>query len=127
MRRIVVIGNAGTGKSTLSRRIGALLGIEVFHLDTILWKPGWQRASDDEFIARQSEILRRPAWVIDGLAVWDSIRPRLEAADTIIFPDYPLWISYLWAYKRQAQYAFRPGRTCRRTAPCCPRPCGSPG
>jgi adenylate kinase family enzyme len=108
MQRIVVIGNAGTGKSTLSRRLGALLGIEVCHLDSILWKPGWQRTSDAEFIERQAEILRRERWIIDGLGVWDAIRPRLDAADTIIFPDYPLWISYLWAYKRQAQYAFRP-------------------
>jgi adenylate kinase family enzyme len=40
-KRIAVIGSPGAGKSTLARELGAALGLPVYHLDRLLWRPHW--------------------------------------------------------------------------------------
>ncbi len=39
MKKIMLIGSGGAGKSTLARKLGVKLGIDVYHLDTLFWKP----------------------------------------------------------------------------------------
>ena len=41
MKRVLVIGSGGAGKSTLARRLGERLGLEVVHLDALYWQAGW--------------------------------------------------------------------------------------
>lgn len=48
-RRIVVVGVSGNGKTTLSRRLGARLGVPVTELDALNHQPGWTEASDEAF------------------------------------------------------------------------------
>jgi adenylate kinase family enzyme len=108
MKRIVVIGNTGNGKSTLSRILGEKLELPVYHLDKLIWQPGWQPTPAYQFAQQHRAIVAQDAWIIDGLATWDSVLERIAAADTIVFPDYPLWQTYFWACKRQVEYAFRP-------------------
>ncbi|RSM67314.1 DNA topology modulation protein FlaR [Amycolatopsis sp. WAC 01376] len=88
MRRIMVVGCSGAGKSTFSRRLGAALGLPVTHLDRLFWRPGWARAPEDEFHAAQQEIVESDAWVIDG-NYGASMHLRLPRADTIFFLDFP--------------------------------------
>jgi ABC-type branched-subunit amino acid transport system ATPase component len=40
--RIVVVGTSGAGKTTLARRIAALLELPHIELDAINWQPGWR-------------------------------------------------------------------------------------
>ena len=35
MKKIILIGSGGAGKSTLARQLGAALQIEVIHLDAL--------------------------------------------------------------------------------------------
>lgn len=121
MTRVMVIGNAGNGKTTLCRKLGARLGIEVFHIDAIQWQPGWRSTPLPEFARAHDEILRGERWIIDGFGPGDSIQKRAALADTIVFSDYPLWLSYLWAYKRQLQYAFRPRPDLPENCPMLPK------
>ncbi len=46
MRRVLIIGSGGAGKSRLSVRLGEALGIPVLHLDALFWKPGWVMTPD---------------------------------------------------------------------------------
>jgi adenylate kinase family enzyme len=108
MKRVAVIGNAGAGKSTLAKKLGRVLGIEVTHLDLLLWRPGWHTAPPAEFRAAYQAVLDREEWIIDGFVSLPSIEERLEQADTIVFPDYPLWRLFIWAGKRQVASLFRP-------------------
>ena len=108
MRRVAVIGNAGAGKTTLAKRLAQPLDLEVTHLDLMIWRPGWQRTPHEEFLEAHAHILKRPTWLIEGLGSWDSIPTRLEAADTIIYPDYALPRLYWWAAKRQVASIFSP-------------------
>lgn len=88
MRRIMVVGCSGAGKSTFSRRLGAALGLPVTHLDRLFWRPGWTLAPEDEFHAAQQEIVESDAWVIDG-NYGASMHLRLPRADTVVFLDFP--------------------------------------
>jgi adenylate kinase family enzyme len=101
MTRIAVIGNAGGGKSILSRRLSTALDIPLFPIDCIQWKPGWTPATYDDIKHQHDQILARQRWIIDGWGLWDLIEARFAAADTIIFVDHPLVVHYWWAVKRQ--------------------------
>ena len=41
VKKIMIIGSGGAGKSTLSRQLQAILDIEVIHLDALYWHSGW--------------------------------------------------------------------------------------
>lgn len=86
MKRIVVTGPTGAGKSRLARELGRRLGIEVLHLDTLFWKPGWVPTPRDEWESLQRRELAADSWIAD--AQYDDILPEwLEAADTVLFVD----------------------------------------
>ena len=108
MRRVAVIGNAGGGKSTLCGLLSRVTNLPLFPIDKIQWKPGWVPASSEEITSAHEAILAQDEWIIDGWGGWADIETRLEAADTIILVDHPLWIHYWWAIKRQFMCIFRP-------------------
>jgi adenylate kinase family enzyme len=86
VKRIVVTGPAGAGKSELARQIGAQLGIRVVHLDTLFWKPGWVATPATEWEALQRRELAAEPWIVDSQAD-DMLPDWLLAADTIVFLD----------------------------------------
>ena len=99
MRRIMVMGPPGAGKSTLSRQLGTRFGLPVFHLDQVWWRPGWVEAPPEEFRADVERIAALPEWVIDGNFTI-TIECRLCAADTLIYLDCPSWLSLLRVIRR---------------------------
>jgi adenylate kinase family enzyme len=115
MTRVAIIGNAGGGKSTLSRKLAQARGLPVHPIDHLQWRPGWVPVPPDEFVRQHDALLAQERWIIDGWGPWDAVRARFEQADTTVVVDLPLWIHYWWAIKRQAMYLFHP------------RPDGPPG
>jgi adenylate kinase family enzyme len=84
------VGNAGSGKSTLGRRIADRLGIPFEELDGHFHQPGWTPRSPDEFLEVVDEITGADAWVVDGnyrAVVLDG--PVWERADTVVWLDLP--------------------------------------
>lgn len=110
MRRIAIIGNAGGGKSTLARRLGAALAIPVHEIDLLQWKPGWVPDSPEAIDQTHNQWLAAPAWIIDGWGSWEAIAARFELPDTIIVIDLPLALHYSWVIKMiwQIHYTKRP-------------------
>ncbi len=101
MRRVMIIGAVGTGKSTLGIDLGRLLGLPVIHLDLIVWQPGCRVIPDDEFMGIHRTIIADESWVIEGVGPWRSWQERAAAADTIVLPDYSMWQAWRWVLKRQ--------------------------
>ncbi|WP_421384062.1 topology modulation protein [Bacillus salacetis] len=100
MERIMVVGiSAGVGKSTFARRLGEILGIEVTHLDSLYWKPGWVEATFEEFSAPQKEIVQKPQWIMEG-NYSSTFDLRFEFADTIIYLELPLYVCLYRVLKR---------------------------
>jgi adenylate kinase family enzyme len=86
MKKILVIGPGGAGKSTLANQLGRLLEIEVLHLDQIYWHPGWVEMPKAEWLRTIEGLLRRDAWIMDG-NYSGSLEIRFAACDTVIFMD----------------------------------------
>src|SRR5829696_6662179 len=100
MRKVLVIGSGGAGKSTVARRLGARLQIDVIHLDSLYWQPGWVETSKDEWKTIVAEILKRDSWILDG-NYSGTLAMRYEACDTVIFLDMPP-IVCLWRVIKRA-------------------------
>jgi len=106
MHRVLVIGAGGSGKTTLARRIAEATGLPLVHLDSLYWRPGWEPTPREEWNARVAEVARRPEWVMDG-NYGGTLDVRIEAADTIVFLDWPR-PSCLWrVIKRRLEFAGR--------------------
>ena len=88
MRRVLVIGSPGAGKSTLATRLAAALELPVHYLDLHHWKPGWQYRETAEARERVRAIVETPVWVMDGNFA-ESFDLRMPRADTLVWLDYP--------------------------------------
>jgi adenylate kinase family enzyme len=95
-RRIVVYGVTGSGKTTVSRRLGALLDLPVIELDALFWRPRWEETPREEFRAKVVDALERSVdgWVVDGnySSVRDAVLPR---AATVVWLRLP-WRVTFW-------------------------------
>jgi adenylate kinase family enzyme len=103
--RIVVIGNAAGGKSTLARHLARRGALPLFEVDRLLWLPGWQLAPEADYARGHAEIVAQDRWVIDGLGRQDSIAERLARSTEVILIDMPLWMHFWLAAERQIAWA----------------------
>jgi adenylate kinase family enzyme len=103
MKRILVIGSSGSGKSTFARRLGELLNLEVIHLDSLFWHSGWIETPKYEWRTKVEKSLQGDSWIIDGnySATMDL---RLPICDTVIFLEIPRIICVYRILKRVVTY-----------------------
>ena len=87
MKKIIILGAAGSGKSTFARALQKKTGLPLFHLDNVWWKADRTHISREEFDRRLQEILQGETWIVDG-DYSRTYAPRFAACDTIIFLDY---------------------------------------
>ncbi len=99
--RCSIIGNAGGGKSILSRALASKADIPLHEMDRYLWKENWQSVSDEAFITQHDELIKNEQWIIDGFGIPDSIQPRFDRATHIVFVDLPVWLHFAIAAERQ--------------------------
>jgi adenylate kinase family enzyme len=93
-KRILVLGCCGSGKSSFARRLGALTGIPVVHLDRLFWKPGWVESTREEFRLVLEDALLKDAWIMDG-NYGNTLPLRLERCEQVMFFDLPRLVC-LW-------------------------------
>ncbi len=86
MKKVIVIGCAGSGKSYFSRRLSEKTVLPLYHLDMIWWREDGTNIERDEFDARLSEILAQDAWIIDGNYT-RTMERRMAECDTVFFFD----------------------------------------
>lgn len=88
MKKIIVIGCSGSGKTTFAERLRDKIGLPLFYLDAIWHKPDRTHISREDFDARLGEILALDRWIIDGNCS-RTLERRIEACDTVIWFDLP--------------------------------------
>ncbi|MEW9502319.1 DNA topology modulation protein [Jeotgalibacillus marinus] len=103
MKKVMIIGSPGAGKSTLANQLESKLLLPVIHLDAIFWKPGWKATPKLEFRQQLSNIMKEDAWIIDG-TFGSTIDQRLKVADTVIFLQYSRYLCVSRALKRRMMY-----------------------
>src|SRR5258708_7719130 len=106
MDRVVIIGCSAGGKSTLAPELSPILGIDVIHLDKVLWKPGCRLSEPEEEPKAVRELLDQPRWIMDGNYT-ASLPMRLAQADTVVFIDLSRFRCLLRAIKRLFQFGGR--------------------
>jgi adenylate kinase family enzyme len=116
MRRVLVIGSGGAGKSTVAARIAGRLALPLIHLDALYWRAGWRPTEKGEWERVVRELVAAPAWVMDG-NYGGTLDLRLARCDTVVFLDLPRALC-LWRVLRR-RLAHR-GRSRPDVAPGCP-------
>ena len=86
MRRIMVIGGSGSGKSTVGLALGRALGLPVVHLDRIYWGPQWGKLPDADRQAAVARVLALPGYVLEGGSP-ATYAARLADCDTLVWLD----------------------------------------
>ena len=99
INKILVIGSAGSGKTTFSRLLSKKLNLPLIHLDKEYWKAGWVKPEHNEWVEKVSAILVNDKWIIDG-NYGSTLEMRVEKADMIIFLDFKRLVCVSGVLKR---------------------------
>ncbi len=99
MRRVLIIGCGGAGKSHFAVELGRAIDLPVIHLDCLYWKPGWQETPKDQWTKVVERAAAADAWIMDG-NFKGTLAHRLTRADTVIFLDLPRTVCLLRVAKR---------------------------
>jgi adenylate kinase family enzyme len=103
MNRIMIIGSAGSGKSTLSQGLGKIFDLPVIHLDRHYWKPNWVATPNAEWDKVVENFTMREQWIIDG-NYSRTMDIRIRRAELIIYLDMPMWLCIYRVIKRRIMY-----------------------
>ena len=103
MQKIMVIGCCGAGKSTFSKKLSEINGLEIIHLDQYYWQPNWEATNSVEWKNIIAQLSAKSSWIMDG-NYGGTMDTRIKQVDTIIFLNYStakcLWriTKRIWKY-----------------------------
>lgn len=86
MKKVIVIGCPGSGKTTFAEKLNKCTGLPLYYLDAIWHKPDQTHIPREKFDQRISEIFATPEWIIDG-NYNRTIEARLKECDTVFLFD----------------------------------------
>ena len=95
MRRIIIVGCQGSGKTRLALKLGRKLCMPVVHLDVLYWRPGWKASDKASFRVRVADAIAGEGWVVDGSFSGLAFDLTVARADTLIVIERPRWLC-LW-------------------------------
>ncbi|MBE6679655.1 MAG: adenylate kinase [Ruminococcaceae bacterium] len=87
MKKVVIIGCPGSGKSTFARALHSKTNIPLFHLDILYWNPDKTTVEKSIFLQRLKNVLDKDEWIIDGNYA-STMESRIEHCDTVFFLDF---------------------------------------
>lgn len=108
MKKVAVFGNAGGGKSTLSKRLSQITGLPLHVLDKIQYQSGGKPVPNEDYKRAHQQILVTDRWIIDGFGCMETLWLRLNEADSLVFVDLPLYVHFWWVTKRLIGGYFKP-------------------
>lgn len=91
VKRVLIVGCPGAGKSTVAKQLAEITGLPLIHLDQHYWLPSWKRPSSAAWRQKIEELASEPAWIMDG-NYSGTLEQRLAFADTLVHLDYPTWL-----------------------------------
>ena len=98
-KKIVVIGNNGSGKSYLSNALAELSGLPLVHLDLLYWRPNWVAPTKEEWVAMQRELIVKEKWIMDGNHT-STMELRYCAAGVVIFLNINRFLCLISVFHR---------------------------
>ena len=88
MKKVIIIGCPGSGKSTFAKKLQPLCGLPLYHLDLLYWNADRTHLPKEEFRAKLQDLLQEEAWIIDG-NYKSTMELRMQFCDTVFYLDYP--------------------------------------
>jgi len=96
----MIIGSAGSGKSTAARMLGQHYDLPVYHIDReVFWLPGWVERDKDDQVRQVARIVAQQDWVFEGNNS-RTFHLRAARAEMLIWLDIPVWLRVLRAIRR---------------------------
>ena len=89
MKKVIVIGCPGSGKSTFSKALHNITGLPLHHLDMMNWNTDGTTVPKHIFTEHLHQVLNKESWIIDG-NYGSTMELRMQFCDTVFFLDYPL-------------------------------------
>jgi len=89
MKKVIVIGCPGGGKSTFARQLHTMTKLPLYHLDMLYWNKDRTTVQREVFVERLGRAIAQDEWIIDG-NYSSTMEMRMEACDTVFFLDYPI-------------------------------------
>ena len=102
MKKVIIIGCPGSGKSTFARKLQSVTGLPLHHLDLIYWKSDRTIVPREEFLEKLHQIMAQEQWIIDGNYA-STMEMRMQVCDTVIFLDYPPELCLAGAQERKGK------------------------
>ena len=106
MRRVLVIGSGGSGKTTFSLQLSRATRLPVVHLDRHYWSAGWVPTPAAEWNEVVRGLCDAETWIMDG-NYGGTLDIRLDAADTIVFLDTPRLVCLARILRRRLAFRGR--------------------
>lgn len=103
MKRILIIGSNGAGKSTFSYQLAEHTHLPLIHIDRLYWRNNWEVTPKQEFEELVCAQAQKPAWIIEGNNI-GSLEQRLKYADTVFWFEFPPVLCLWNVLKRQLRY-----------------------
>ncbi len=89
LKRIVVVGVSGAGKTALARLLARRLDLSHIELNALFWEANWTQVTSEVFRERVAQALCADRWVVDGN--YNQVRDLTwSQADTVVWLDYGL-------------------------------------
>lgn len=89
MKRAIIIGCPGSGKSTFARALHQKIGVPLYHLDLMYWNADKTIVPKSLFLSRLAEVMGKDEWIIDGNYA-STMEMRISECDTVFFLDLPV-------------------------------------
>jgi len=103
MKRVMIIGSCGAGKSILAQKLQKKINLPLYHLDQLYWKENWTETPKEEWQLIAKKLVDKEEWIIDG-NYGSTMDLRLNRADTIIYLNVPTYIALYRVIKRTCMH-----------------------
>ena len=103
MKRILILGPCGSGKTTFANLLAEKVDIPIYYLDQLYFLPGWIEPKKEEWQQKISGIIENDAWIIEG-NYGGTLSDRLSRADTVVYLHSNTFSNFVRIIKRVIKF-----------------------
>ncbi len=89
MKKVILIGSPGAGKSVFSKKLKDITNLPLYHLDMLYHKKDGTHITKEELEDKLKEIFKEETWIIDG-NYQRTLEMRIKECDTVFLLDFPV-------------------------------------